>query len=82
MRKNVIIIAASLICAHAMKETILQDGVDETYLREHHIYRGIAQAKRISEFVDKLYPTVGPAEEIENGTRQEELGERPTLKEK
>jgi hypothetical protein len=65
-RKNTIIIAASLICAHALKETILKDGVDENYLKEHHIYRGIAQAKRISEFVDKLYPTVGPAGENEN----------------
>jgi hypothetical protein len=65
-RKNVIIIAASLICATTLKDTILKGGVGEDYLRDHHIFRGIEQARRISEFVDNLWPTAGLAGENEN----------------
>jgi hypothetical protein len=53
-RKNVILIAAAILCAKAVEPVVNGQDTGEDYLSEHHIYRAIEQARRISEKIDSL----------------------------
>jgi hypothetical protein len=56
-RNNVILNAAIFLCAKVVEPVVDGVGTGMDYLREHHIYRAIEQARRISEKIDSLLPT-------------------------